>query len=167
MVVIDRLFGFLYRKTDEYKHKLHLQRLVRDGLTIGEKSYIGNPAEIYYPQNVSIGKKVHINDHVLMLAEYGKISIGNNVTLSSHSKLIAGTYNLEHWVQTSERLHIENSDVTIGDYVWICAGATILTGVSITGKYVVVGAGAVVTHDITEDYAVVAGVPAQIVKRLR
>lgn len=41
-----------------------------------------------------------------------------------------------------------------------------LPGVDISGKGVIVAAGAVVTHDITEDYVVVAGVPAKVVKRL-
>lgn len=52
---------------------------------------------------------------------------------------------------------------TIGHDVWIGHGATILPGVDI-GNGAVVGAGAVVTDDISP-YTVVAGVPAEIIRR--
>nr|WP_255325834.1 MULTISPECIES: DapH/DapD/GlmU-related protein [Veillonella] len=52
--------------------------------------------------------------------------------------------------------------VTIGKNAWIGMNVTICPGVTI-GDYAVVGAGAVVTKDVP-DYAVVAGVPAKIIK---
>lgn len=54
--------------------------------------------------------------------------------------------------------------VSIGDDVWIGAGAHVLKGVAI-GDRSVVGAGAIVTRDVPSD-VVVAGNPARIVKRL-
>lgn len=50
----------------------------------------------------------------------------------------------------------------IGNDVWIAAGATILHNVKI-GDGAVIGAGAVVTKDVPP-YAIVAGVPARIIK---
>ena len=47
---------------------------------------------------------------------------------------------------------------------WIGMNVTICPGVTI-GKYAVVGAGAVVTKGVP-DYAVVAGVPAKVIKML-
>ncbi|MDE6726916.1 MAG: galactoside O-acetyltransferase, partial [Oscillospiraceae bacterium] len=47
---------------------------------------------------------------------------------------------------------------------WIGAGATILPGVTV-GKYAIVGAASVVTHDVP-DYAVVVGNPAKLIKTL-
>lgn len=52
--------------------------------------------------------------------------------------------------------------VRIGSDVWIGARAIILPGVTI-GDGAIVGAGAVITHDIPP-YAVVAGVPAKILR---
>lgn len=52
--------------------------------------------------------------------------------------------------------------VTIGNDVWIGKNAIIICGCKI-GNGVIVGAGAVVTHDIL-DYAVVGGVPARIIR---
>ena len=54
--------------------------------------------------------------------------------------------------------------ITIGPDVWVGAGAMILKGVSI-GPHAVVGAGSIVTRDVPP-WAVVAGNPARVVKRL-
>ncbi|WP_288339387.1 DapH/DapD/GlmU-related protein [uncultured Allobaculum sp.] len=55
-------------------------------------------------------------------------------------------------------------NVTIHKNAWIGMNVTICPGVTI-GKYAVVGAGAVVTHEIP-DYAVAAGVPAKVIRML-
>ena len=54
----------------------------------------------------------------------------------------------------------EIQPVTIGNDVWIGLRAVIMPGVKI-GNHVIVGSGAVVTHDVP-DYAVGGGVPAKI-----
>lgn len=54
--------------------------------------------------------------------------------------------------------------IRIGRGAWIGAGAVVLPGVTV-GAYSVVGAGAVVRHDV-EPYSVVAGVPARLIRRL-
>lgn len=50
---------------------------------------------------------------------------------------------------------------------WLCVNSVILPGVHITGKGVIVAAGAVVTNDITDDFVIVGGIPARIVKDLK
>ena len=52
--------------------------------------------------------------------------------------------------------------VTIKKNAWLGMNVTICPGVTI-GRYAVVGAGAVVTKDVP-DYAVVAGVPAKVIR---
>ena len=52
----------------------------------------------------------------------------------------------------------------LGDNVEVCCGAKILGGVTI-GDNVLVGAGAVVTHDVPPN-SVVAGVPARVIRHL-
>ncbi len=60
------------------------------------------------------------------------------------------------------KYHRENRKAKIGNDVWIGRNAIIIAGVNI-GNGAIVGAGAVVTKDVP-DYAVVAGVPARIVR---
>ncbi len=54
--------------------------------------------------------------------------------------------------------------IVIKDGAWIGAGATILSGVTI-GKFAIVGAASVVTHDVG-DYEVAVGSPARVIKTL-
>ena len=56
---------------------------------------------------------------------------------------------------------IPNTVTTIGDYAWIGARSTIMSGVTI-GKGAVVGTCSVVTKDVPEN-AIVAGIPAKII----
>lgn len=54
--------------------------------------------------------------------------------------------------------------VVLEDDVWIGAKASVMPGVTI-GRGAIVGTAAVVTHDV-EPFAVVAGVPAKVIRRL-
>ena len=121
--------------------------------------------DISYPERVSIGKNCKLNHQVYLNAR-SEITIGDDVSISYGAKLISTGYDLEHWIETGERRHFENKPIHIGNHCWIGAGAIILPGVHITGEYVVIGAGAVVTKSIAESKVVLAGSPAKIVKRL-
>ena len=55
-----------------------------------------------------------------------------------------------------------NGQVVIGNDVWIGANAVILPGVTL-GNGSVIAAGAIVTRSVP-DYAVVAGVPAKVIR---
>ena len=58
-------------------------------------------------------------------------------------------------------VNLDESSVTICNDAWVGAGATILRGVVI-GEAAIVGAGAIVTHDVPP-FTIVAGNPAKAV----
>lgn len=58
---------------------------------------------------------------------------------------------------------VERRGITIGADVWIGSNVTILPGCSYIGLGAVIGAGSVVTRDV-EDFAVVAGNPARLIR---
>jgi acetyltransferase-like isoleucine patch superfamily enzyme len=62
------------------------------------------------------------------------------------------------------RAYLTAEPITIETNVWIGAAATILPGVNV-GAGSVVGAGAVVTHDVPPA-TLVAGVPARVIRDL-
>ena len=64
--------------------------------------------------------------------------------------------------RSTRPLSFQIKPVTIGCDCWIGSGARILAGVTI-GNGAVIGANAVVTHNIP-DFALAVGVPARVIK---
>lgn len=115
------------------------------------------------PKRLSIGNDCCIN-HFCYINALNPITIGDDVTMSANVSIISTGIDVRQWIKGS-RNHTSSKGINIGSHVWIGAGATILEGVNIPGPYVVVAAGAVVTHDVLEPFCVVAGIPAVIVKK--
>ena len=90
------------------------------------------------------------------------VSIGganhNYSLLTTHSML----YDEQFGMVESPLYNRFSNKCTIGNDVWIGAGAQILRGVTV-GDGAVIAAGAVVTKDVPP-YAIVCGVPAAIIK---
>lgn len=119
--------------------------------------------KILYGNKIKFGKNVRINDSVFLHATNG-IVIGDNTTLSYGAMLITESYDLTDWESYSNRHH-SGAAIIIGKNVWVCAGVTILPGVTIADN-IVIGAGSVVTKNLTQDKSLYAGNPAKFIKRL-
>lgn len=86
----------------------------------------------------------------------GEIQIGENVLIGAHAAITSQTHDTQ---AIAYRKSMVAAQVRIGDNVWIGTHAVILPGV-IIGENAIVGAGAVVTKDVTEN-TIVVGVPAR------
>ncbi|MDE6834741.1 MAG: galactoside O-acetyltransferase [Ruminococcus sp.] len=139
--------------TEEYNEILH--EIFGDRL--GENSSVNAPLQGVCMDMVSIGKNVFINSNALMMSR-GGITIEDNVMIAANVSILTNNHD------PYERAILLCKPVVIKKGVWIRAGATILPGVTV-GKYAIVGASSVVTHDVP-DYAVVVGSPAKIIKTL-
>lgn len=128
---------------------------VLEECTIGDYSYAAGSNQIYY---ADIGRFVSIASHV-------RINPGNHPTYDRIAQ--------HHFTYRSALFGFgpddndffdwrRHSKVTIGHDVWIGHAAIIMPGVNV-GNGAVIGAGAVVTHDVAP-YSVVAGVPAKLMK---
>ncbi|MES2431362.1 MAG: acyltransferase [Bacteroidota bacterium] len=123
------------------------------GCTIGNNTFIGPFVEIQ--QNASIGNNCKIQSHTFICE---MVSIGNNCFVGHGVMFINDIFkegkpaggDRSQWLKT-----------TIADNVFIGSNATILP-VSICSN-VTIGAGAVVTHDISEA-GKYAGNPARLLK---
>jgi acetyltransferase-like isoleucine patch superfamily enzyme len=129
------------------------------GSVIDENFGLFPPIYINYGKNLNIGKNVFINFNCTFLA-LGGITIQDNVQIGPEVKLLSEGHPLDPALRQSlvpGKIHIKQN-------AWIGAGATILPGVTI-GENAVVAAGAVVTKDVPAN-AVVAGIPARVIKHL-
>lgn len=109
---------------------------------------------------VFIGSNTVIGRRNIITAK-NRIVIGSNVLIGSDVQIIDHSHGIARDKLIREQ-RAEIGEVTIGDDVWIGAGARILMNSHI-GTGAVIGANAVVRGDIP-DYAIAVGVPARIVK---
>ena len=138
--------------TDEYTEVM--RQLFEN---IGEGSVVTAPVQVVCADKVTIGKNVFINGNCLMMSR-GGITIEDDVMIAANVSLLTNNHD------PYERQILTCKPVLIKQGAWIGAGATILPGITV-GRYAIVGAAAVVTHDVP-DYAVVVGSPAKVVKTL-
>lgn len=124
-----------------------------EGMKIGQGSTIHMGAIFYNAKNIKLGRDSIIGENVVLDGR-DKLTIGDHVDIASEVMI----YNSEHDID-DESFKASSAPVEIEDYVFIGPRAIILPGVKV-GKGAVVGAGAVVTKDVSE-FKIVGGVPAK------
>jgi len=121
---------------------------------------------------ITIGDRCFLGKSTIVSA--ARVSIGNDVMLSwgitiidhdSHSlEFSKRADDVVEWRQGRKSWeHVSISPVTIQNKAWIGFGATILKGVTI-GEGAIVGAQAVVTHDVLP-WSIVGGNPAKLIRQ--
>lgn len=154
----------------------------------GPKSEIIRPLKvngkgIYIGSRVCIQYKSWIEANPLTGEPKAELIIGNGCAIGHFNEIYATkSIVIEDNVLTADRVYIsdnlhgyenpeipvikqpikQNGTVRIGEGSWLGAGACVI-GANI-GKHCVIGANAVVTHDIP-DYSVAVGIPAKVIKK--
>lgn len=101
------------------------------------------------PPSVEVGENTRFAHNALGVVIHDKCVIGHDTVIQANV-VIGGK---------------DGASATVGNYCYIGAGAVLLGGISI-GDDAVIGANAVVTHDVPNG-VVVAGVPAKIIKKVQ
>ena len=111
-----------------------------------------------YGLGLKIGDRTFINMDLLIVGG-GPISIGSDCLIGPRVSI----YTPNHAIARKPRLEgwQHNADVTIGNNVWLGGNAVICPGVTV-GDDSIIGAGAVVTHDIPAD-SIAVGNPCHVI----
>ncbi len=151
---IVRISGFLIRLESEHR----LAALRASFAHCGTTSVIRLPLHVEGAEHIAIGEEVSLNPFTHMWGG-GGIEIGDRTMIASHVAISSLTHDPDSYEMYRSLIR---KPVRIASDVWIGAHAVILPGVTI-GRHAVVAAGTVVRDDVPE-FAVVAGVPARLVR---
>lgn len=110
-----------------------------------------------------LGKGVFINSDCTFI-DTSPITIGARTLVGPNCSFFSGTHPLDPFLRNGTKGPELGSPITIGEDCWLGGNAIVLPGVSI-GRGVTVGAGSVVTKSV-EDFCVVAGNPARVIRRV-
>lgn len=145
-----------------YEHKDERRRgFERLLATIGEDTFIRSPFYCDYGDGISIGSRTFVNFNCTML-DGAPIAVGDECLLAAGVQLITATHPVD---PGPRRKAVEQAlPVTVGDGVWLAAGALVCPGVTI-GENTVVGAGAVVTRSLPAG-VVAYGNPARVIREV-
>ena len=152
------MFGRVYRRIKVIIFKIFNPRY--------SKLVLFDIPKIYYKKRLSIGQNTHINDQVFINAA-GGVTIGKNSVISHGVTIVSTGLETSKWVgrNPKEDIHVAKS-ISIGENVWLGANVTVCAGVSIA-KDSIIGAGAVVTGDLSEEGCLYGGIPARKIKELK
>jgi len=156
-------WGFVFFRRTWRRMKMIILRFA---FLANGKNFIFDPDGYYSFETISVGNNVFIGPGATLQASVSRIMIGNKVMLGPNVTIMGGDHNVSEigrfMFDVKEKRPENDQPVVIEDDVWVGAGATILKGVRL-GRGSIVAAGAIVTQNVPP-YAIVAGVPARIVR---
>lgn len=125
------------------------------GSKVGTNVVIKPYVKIKYPWFLSIGDNSWIGEGVWIDNLYN-VHIGNDVCVSQGAMFISGSHDYK-----KETFDLILKKILIEDYVWICANAKILQGVTVS-KGSVLTASSVAVSNLAEN-GVFSGNPAELI----
>ena len=132
------------------------------GIRMGNGVFLGRGTILSCKDgDITLGDDVNIGFHSEIFSG-SQVTVGRKGLFAAYTYLVGGGHEFEQAgvpVIDQER---RSKGITLGENVWLGAGAKVMDGVRIA-DHVVVGAGAVVTEDLPEG-AVAVGVPARVVR---
>lgn len=126
------------------------------GAQVSDQVNISNTADIFAPWNLKIGSYSSIGNNT-RIYNLGKLTIGQNVTISQGVHLCGGTHDFR-----KDDFPLIKSKITLGDDAWICADAFIGPDVEI-GAATIVAARSVVIKSAKPN-SIIGGNPAKFIK---
>ena len=122
----------------------------------------GVDVKVHHGGQIVIGERTYVGPYTC-ISGYGKIEIGNDCLIASHSAIYAHNHSFSDPNKKIAEQGFTVKGIEVEDDCWLGNGVKVMDGVTI-GKGSVIGAGAVVTKDIPP-YSVAVGVPAKVISQ--
>ena len=165
-LVLYKLFFAWLPATNNTLTISKLIRRVRSFIACGCFDYHGKNINIEKGADFGRGMGISIGDNSglgVNCVVRGPLKMGANVMMGPEVQIMTGKHNTTRTdIPMNQQGFLPLEEVVIGNDIWIGTKVIIMPGVTI-GNGSIIGAGAVVTKDVP-DYAVVAGVPAKVIK---
>jgi acetyltransferase-like isoleucine patch superfamily enzyme len=141
-------------------------------LAIGADCYIGRYVELGSGGTISIGDHTSIQDRSILV---GDVRLGRYCVLSLNVLMTSGRHYFDRWphllIRDQDDRVSQNADlsrehsrpIVVEEDCWLGMNSVVMPGIKI-GRGSVIGANAVVTHDVPP-YSVAVGSPARVVRR--
>ena len=139
---------------DQRGRRLVLERLLG---SVGERVEIEPTLRVDYGIHIHLADRVFMNFDCILL-DVCEIRIGSRTMLGPRVQLITAAHPKDATRRANDGEF--GRPITVGEDVWLGAGAIVLPGVTI-GDRSIIAAGAVVTRDVAPDTTVV-GVPSRV-----
>ena len=131
------------------------------GIRIGDGVFVGRNSILSCKNgDIELGDGANIGFNCEVFSA-SRVTIGKSVLMAAYSYVIGGDHDFSDPSKTVLEQSRTSAGVTIGDGVWMGAGAKILDGVTL-GDGAVIGAGAVVRDSVPAS-AIAVGIPARVV----
>lgn len=127
-----------------------------DDVNIEQGAYFGNGKNFHVFGNAGIGRNFACHNRIVII--HGELMMGEDVLFQG------GGHKFDNPdMPMGKQGDLPDTPLEIGEDVWIGSRVIVLPGSTKIGAHSIIGAGAVVTHDVPE-YAVVGGNPAKIIR---
>lgn len=156
---LETLYDFNQTRPSEQEKRTEiLKKLFAD---MGENCYVEPPLHTNWGIHTHIGNDFYANFN-LTLVDDTDIFIGDNVLIGPNVIIDTAGHPIRPDIRAKQAQF--NIPVTIGNNVWIGAGAILLPGVTI-GDNTVIGAGSIVTKDVPAN-VVAMGAPCRVAREI-
>jgi putative colanic acid biosynthesis acetyltransferase WcaF len=149
--------ALLFRTSPRPLHRWRAFLLRRFGARLGRNVHIYPKASIWAPWNLVCADFATIADEAIVYNP-SVVSLGSHSIVSQQAYLCGATHDYE-----DPAFPLVSFPISIGEYAWVCARATVQAGVKV-GEGAVLALGSVASKDL-ESWWVYGGLPARKIKR--
>lgn len=131
------------------------------GITIGNGVFIGRNTILSCKNgNIEIGDEANIGFNSEIFSA-SRVSVGPRTLIAAYCYLVGGDHDFSDPTRSILEQSRSSRGISVGEGVWLGAGAKLLDGVTV-GDHAIIGAAAVV-RDAVPASAIAVGIPARVV----